>query len=162
MATFTVKSVMPTGKNHATYGVEFYVQFNESEQAFPLWFKQAPEIGSTVDGEINGGKFKKIKKEYTPNTEAQPVSTPGGPSSKPAWKDNSDGMRQGMCINNASNYVATLEFKTALTDAEWATTVFSYAQALYRLGDLTKAPEASQDVPASVAAVFSGAEPVTQ
>ena len=161
MSTFTVKSVMPTGKNHATYGVEFYVQFNETEQAFPLWFKEAPEIGKTIDGEINGGKFKKIKKEYTPQAEAAP-STPGGPSSKPAWKDNSDGMRQGMCFNNAANYVATLEFKSALTDVEWATTVFSYAQALYRRGDLTQAPEASQDVPTTVAGVFgAGAEVVT-
>lgn len=147
---------MSTGKTHATYGTEFYVQFNEVEQAFPLWFKSAPEIGTAIDGEINGGKFKKIKKEYT--SEATP-STPGSPSSspaKPAYKDNSDGMRQGMCFNNAANYVATLEFKTALTDAEWATTVFAYAQALYLKGDLNKAPEGSQEVPATVAAVFGG------
>jgi hypothetical protein len=111
MSTFTVKSVMSTGKTHATYGTEFYVQFNEVEQAFPLWFKSAPEIGTAIDGEINGGKFKKIKKEYTPNTEAPAASTQGGASSspaKPAYKDNSDGMRQGMCFNNAANYVATL------------------------------------------------------
>ena len=68
MSTYTVKSVMPTGKNHATYGVEFYVQFEETEQAFPLWFKEAPDVGKTIDGEIKAGKFKKIKKEYTPET----------------------------------------------------------------------------------------------
>jgi hypothetical protein len=156
MSTFTVKSVMPTGKTHATYGTEFYVQFNEVEQAFPLWFKSAPEIGTPVGGEINGGKFKKVKKEYTP--EATP-STPGGASSsapRAPYKDNSDGMRQGMCINNAANYVNSLDFpKGPLTDAEWAQTVFSYANALYRLGDLTKAQEGSQDV-ASVAAMFGG------
>lgn len=156
MSTFTVKSVMPTGKQHNTYGVEFYVQFNEVEQAFPLWFKSAPEVGTTIDGEISNGKFKKIKKEYTPQAET-PASTP---AAKPAWKDNSDGMRQGMCFNNAANYVATLEFPKALTDAEWAQTVFSYAQALYRMGDLTQAPEGTQEVPASVAAVFGGAEVV--
>ena len=160
--TYTVKSVMPTGKNHATYGIEFYVQFNETEQAFPLWFKTQPEVGSTVDGEIVAGKFKKIKKEYTPQAEA----APGAPAAaKPAWKDNSDGMRQGMCFNNAANYVATLEFPQALTDAEWAQTVFAYAQALYRMGDLTQPPVATQlpaeEVPTTVAGVFGpGAEVV--
>ena len=155
MSTFTVKSVMPTGKNHATYGVEFYVQFEEVEQAFPLWFKEAPEVGKTIDGEINGGKFKKIKKEFTPQAEAAPSTQGGAKSSpRPPYKDNSDGMRQGMCINNAANYVNGLEFENALTDAEWAKTVFSYANALYRLGDLTKAQEGSQDVPTTVAGVF--------
>lgn len=155
MATFTVKGVMPTGKNSPKYGTEFYVQFNEVEASFPLWFKTAPEVGSTIEGEIAGSKFTKIKKEYTPD--AATPSTQGGASSKPAYKDNSDGMRQGMCFNNAANYVATLEFKQALTDAEWATTVFAYAQALYRMGDLKQlqSPEnASQDVPATVAGVF--------
>jgi hypothetical protein len=158
MSTFTVKSVMPTGKTHATYGTEFYVQFNEVEQAFPLWFKSAPEIGTTVDGEINGGKFKKIKKEYTP--EAPATTSSAAPAARTPYKDNSDGMRQGMCINNAANYVNSLEFPKALTDVEWATTVFSYANALYRLGDLTKAQEGSQ-VPTTVAGVFGGGEVVT-
>lgn len=164
MSTFTVKSVMPTGKNHATYGTEFYVQFNETEQAFPLWFKSQPDVGTTVDGEIVAGKFKKIKKEYTPQAEGAPTSA--APAAKPAWKDNSDGMRQGMCFNNAANYVATLEFEKALTDSEWATTVFAYAQALYRMGDLTQAPAGSQpapaeEVPTTVAGVFGpGAEVV--
>lgn len=160
MSTFTVKSVMPTGKNHQTYGIEFYVQFNETPEAFPLWFKSQPEIGTTIDGEINGGKFKKIKKEYNPqDTTDRPVGTPTAPSAKPAWKDNSDGMRQGMCFNNAANYVATLEFTKALTNQEWAELTFSYAQSLYRLGDLNQAPEGSQaapadDVPTTVAGVF--------
>lgn len=142
MSTFTVKSTMPTGKNHATYGVEFYVQFNETEQAFPLWFKQAPEVGSTVDGDIVDGKFKKIKKEYTPQAQNSASSDKG---SKPAYKDNSDGMRQGMCFNNAANFVGTLVFEKTLTDREWADTVFAYAQALYRKGDLNVAPEGSQE-----------------
>lgn len=165
--TYTVKSVMPTGKNHDTYGVEFYVQFNEVEQAFPLWFKQAPEVGTTIDGEINGGKFKKARKEWKPENSSGGASSESAPvrSGKPAWKDNSDGMRQGMCFNNAANYVATLEFPKALTDSEWATTVFSYAQALYRMGDLQQAPEGAQETPKeealeNVQAVFGGAQAV--
>jgi hypothetical protein len=156
MSTFTIKSVMPTGKNSPTYGTEFYVQFVESEQAFPLWFKNAPEVGTPIEGEINGSKFKKIKKEYTaPEKRSGETTSIGSEIAKrPPYKDNSDGMRQGMCINNAANYVNSLEFEKALTDSEWATTVFSYANALYRLGDLTKEPEGSDDVPTTVAGVF--------
>ena len=151
MSTFTIKSVMPTGKTSQTYGTEFYVQFSEHEQPFPLWFKKEPEIGTTLEGEVVNGKFKKTKKEWKQNTDSNTtVSSPNGgtTASRPAYKDNSDGMRQGMCINNAANYVNGLEFDKALTDVEWATTVFSYANALYRLGDLTKAPEGSQEAPA--------------
>lgn len=155
---------MPTGKNHQTYGIEFYVQFNETPEAFPLWFKSQPDIGTAIDGEIVAGKFKKIKKEYTPQAEA-PAGTPA--QAKAPWKDNSDGQRQGMCLNNAANYVATLEFPSALTDVEWAQTVFAYGQALYRLGDLTQAPVGSQaapadDVPTTVAGVFGPGTEVIQ
>ena len=133
---------MPTGKEHDKFGKEFYVQFNETEQAFPLWFKEAPEIGKQIEGEISNGKFKKIRKEWTPGTDADPKTAS---RAKPAYKDNSDGMRQGMCINNAANYINTLEFEKALSDREWAETVHAYANALYRLGDLSmEAPEVQE------------------
>ena len=140
---YTVKSTMPTGKKNEKFGEEFYVQFEETEQAFPLWFKSRPDAGKEIEGDIVDGKFKKVKKEWNPNPTSSTKES-GSPTTKPAWKDNSDGMRQGMCFNNAANYVNTLEFKTALTDVEWADTVFGYAQALYRKGDLNVAPEASQ------------------
>jgi hypothetical protein len=57
---------------------------------------------------------------------------------KPAYKDNSDGMRQGMCFNNAANWVATI-YKDAenVPGAEaWAKRVYEHANALYKLGDL--------------------------
>lgn len=159
--TYTVKSVMPTGKEHATYGTEFYVQFNEIEQAYPLWFKKAPEAGTEVEGEVKDGKFKKAKKEWKPNENAGGGSATKGAGRAP-YRDNSDGQRQGMCINNAANYVNGLEFKkAALTDVEWAETVHSYATALYRLGDLKaleSAENGSDDV-SSVQAVFAGAKP---
>jgi len=72
---------------------------------------------------------------------------------KPVWtpkKDNSDGMRQGMCINNAANYVNSLEFPQALTDREWASLVHSYATALYILGDLKEAEEITAETVAGV------------
>lgn len=147
MQVYTVKTTMPTGKTDPKFGTEFYVQFNEDERAFPLWYKEAPAVGKTQEGEIINGKFKKAKKEWKPTAEATDTPTT---STKPAWKDNSDGMRQGMCFNNAANYVNTLEFPQPLTDSEWADTVFAYAQALYRKGDLSVAPEGSQDTDESM------------
>lgn len=157
MSTFTIKQVMPTGEESPTYGKEFFVQFSEMDDTVKLWFKkESPEPGTTVELEKGPKGWKKAKKEWKPNTSnaAAPATGKATAPSKPAYKDNSDGMRQGMCINNAANYVNSLEFEKALTDTEWASTVFSYANALYRLGDLTKAPEGSQEVPQSVSDVF--------
>lgn len=55
---------------------------------------------------------------------------------KLAYKDNSDGQRQGMCINNAANYVNANE--KDLTPVAWAEQVWRYANALYNFGDLKK------------------------
>lgn len=142
---YTVKSVMPTGKSDPKFGQEFYVQFEESEAAFPLWYKNAPAIGFEQEGDIVAGKFKKVRKEWNSNAPVADSTTSQSSTPKRSYKDNSDGMRQGMCFNNAANYVATLGFDKALTDREWATTVFSYAQALYHMGDLNQAPEGSQE-----------------
>lgn len=152
---------MPTGKKHKDYGTEFYVQFNETEQAFPLWFKEAPAVGKEIEGDITNGKFKKIRKEWNPNAAPEGDGKTPAPARIP-YKDNSDGMRQGMCFNNAANFVNTLVFEKTLTDREWADLVFAYAQALYIKGDLNVAPEGSQaaapenDPVATVKEVFGG------
>lgn len=143
MSTFTVKSTMATGKANEKFGKEFYVQFNEVEQAFPLWFKEAPAVGKEIEGEISNGKFKKIRKEWNPNQ--APEASGDKPAPRPAYKDNSDGMRQGMCFNNAANFVNTLVFEKTLTDREWADLTFAYAQALYLKGDLNVPVEGSQE-----------------
>lgn len=144
MSTFTVKSTMPTGKANEKFGKEFYVQFNETEQAFPLWFKEAPAVGKEIDGEISNGKFKKIRKEWNPNAAPEGDAKAPAPARTP-YKDNSDGMRQGMCFNNAANFVNTLVFEKTLTDREWADLTFAYAQALYLKGDLNVPVEGSQE-----------------
>lgn len=149
MSTFTIKQVMETGDVHDTYGKEYFVQFNEMDDTVKLWFKkETPAAGMEVELEKGAKGWKKVKKEWKPQEKVGGGASTSSAPSKPAYKDNSDGMRQGMCINNAANYVNGLEFDKALTDVEWATTVFSYANALYRLGDLTKAPEGSQEAPA--------------
>lgn len=168
MTSFTVKSTMPTGKTDPKFGSEFYVQFNEDAQAFPLWFKAAPEIGKEIEGDIINGKFKKVKKEWNPNptptTDNAP--TPAASFAKPAYKDNSDGMRQGMCFNNAANFVNTLVFNQTLSDREWADLVFAYAQALYLMGDLNvpkvgSQPENEEEDLSTVQSVFGPVQPVT-
>lgn len=141
MGSYTVKAAMTTGKTSPTFGSEYYIQFDESDNSFPMWFKKQPTVGQRIEGDIVGGKFKKEKKEWNPNDEAaSPTQAAKSSPSGRSFKDNSDGMRQGMCINNAANYVNTLGFEKALTDTEWASIVHSYATALYKLGDLSVAP----------------------
>lgn len=153
MSTYTVKGTMPTGKAHDTFGAEYYVQFNETDLSFPMWFKTAPEIGKQIDGEIQGNKFKKEKKEWNPSTQTQdsrPAATQSAPSAKPAYKDNSEGMRKGMVINNAAQYVVATATES-LTPSQWAKAVTAYARALYALSELEDAPE---EVPQNVQEVF--------
>jgi len=164
--TFTIKSLMPTGKTSQTYGTEYYTQFSEHEQPFPLWFKKEPEIGTTIEGEVVNGKFKKAKKEWKPQESlSEKSSSPATPAvGRAPYKDNSLGMRIGMCINNAAAYVNTLEFPKALTDREWAETVVSYGKALFRLSDdsnFTQQEQAAEPTTLeNVQAVFGGGEVV--
>lgn len=124
--TYTVQNAMKSGKNSDTYGEEYYVKFVESEQTFPLWFKKDP-TGQKINGSIEGSKFKKDK---TPPPDEKPTSAP---SSRGRY--DSDGQRQGMCINNAANYVNSCATEI-VTPEKWASTVYGYANALYALGDL--------------------------
>jgi hypothetical protein len=130
--TYTVQNAMKSGKKSDTYGEEYYVKFIESEQTFPLWFKKDP-TGQKINGEINGGKFKKDK---TPPPEEKSTSAPTN-----RGRYDSDGQRQGMCLNNAANYVNEHSSKIELPDV-WAKTVWQYGNALYLLGDLGKTPVA--------------------
>lgn len=173
MEKYTVQTVIPTGKNHPTFGTEFHVKFAENEGTFKLWYKEAPQEGKVQYGTIDGWKFKKASKQDLEN--AGITSSPAGNagsasaparSSKPAYKDNSDGMRQGMCFNNAAAYVAAIS-PEPLSPRDWAKAVNSYAQALYLVSELSKeVQEAPKEVtlaeaPKSVQDVF-GASPANK
>lgn len=139
---YTIQTVIPTGKSDPMYGTEFHVKFAENEGTFKLWYKTPPTEGQVQEGDIDGWKFKKAKKEWDGGSSggASSASAPAPSGGKPAYqprvyKDNSDGMRQGMCFNNAANYVDSISPKE-LTPTEWAKAVKAYAQALYLLGDL--------------------------
>lgn len=154
MGTYTVKSAMPTGKSDVKFGAEYYVQFEEVDKSFKLWYKNPPTPGQEVEGTIDDWKFVKARKEFNPNPQTQ-ATVPAGTStvsatvSAPKYvpfkkTDNSDGMRQGMCINNAANYVNSSN-QQAISAEQWANMVHSYASALYTLGDL-KATEVEETV----------------
>lgn len=161
MSEFTIKTATPTGKTDPTYGDEYYVQFEEDTRAVKMSRKAVPQPGGKENGQIIDGKYGAYFKKdpYQPTPQGGAVNVPAKKWT-PIKRDNSDGQRQGMCLNNAANYVNTLEFEKALTDREWAQLVHSYATALYRLGDLkdvedqpapaelpiAEAPKAVQDV----------------
>lgn len=114
-----------------TYGQKYYVRFEGQEQSVQVSRKSDPQIGEEMDGTIKEGRFKKTPKPYTPGAPQQRYDGP-------KRADNSDGQRQGMCINNASAYVLyrSEHAQKPLDPKEWATTVAAYANELYKLGDL--------------------------
>lgn len=140
----TVKSSMPTGKEDAKFGAEYYLQFNELPDTIPFWFKKQPESDQEMEIEQVNGKWKKVKKEWNPNQKqsTSESTSPEQPRRGGTYKDNSDGMRQGLCINNAAAFVNNQVFddsllKDGLLPAEvWAELVHGYATALYNKGDL--------------------------
>jgi len=144
--------------NDAKFGTEYIVHFNEDDREVKMSRQKPVEVGQEENGTIVSSKYGAYFKKDPFVPQAQPASTDtavsaGPPTAKPAWvpkKSNSDGMRQGMCINNAANYVNSLEFPQALTDREWASLVHSYATALYILGDLKEAEEITAETVAGV------------
>lgn len=137
--TYTVEMAIATGKKDEKYGPEYMIKFAEDARPVKMNFKNdTPKAGDTEEGEIIDGKYG----AYFKRGGSKPAYAGG---EKKEWKDNSDGQRQGMCMNNAASYVNTLAFEKALTDVEWADLVYSYANTLYQKGDLTQTPEGSQE-----------------
>lgn len=127
---FTISTVMATGKTSQMFGQEYYVKFAESEQTFTMWFKKDPEQGQKVYGHIEGSRFKKDKRDDQQQSFSSGQSKPA-----PKREFNQDGMRQGMCFNNAAAYVLNVS-SAPMTPKEWADAVRSYAKALYDASDL--------------------------
>lgn len=154
MTKYTVKAFAATGKNDPKFGAEYKVVFNEDAREVTLSRKSPVVEGQEENGEIVAGKygayFKKdpfVPSQTAANTGA---ASAGTPAAQPAPKyvpfkktDNSDGMRQGMCINNAANFVNSLDAPN-MDDKEWAKMVHAYATALYRLGDLNAEEEVEE------------------
>jgi len=150
---FHISDVMPTGEKSTQFGDEYHVKFAESAETFKLWYKKEPKAGMTQWGDINGTKFK--KDGGLKDDDAAPAAPPQGVrrSYDSVEKDKSDGARQGMCMNNAANYVNS-QSDDKLSPAKWADAVYKYATALYRQGDLTMVDDGKNDVPSTVEEVF--------
>jgi hypothetical protein len=150
---YTVRQATPTGKTDATYGAEFIVHFNEDDREVTMSRKQPVQLGQEENGTIVNGKYGAYFKKdpYQPTPQGGTVN-PTEKKWTPIKRANSDGQRQGMCVNNAANYVNGLKFEQALTNREWAQLVHDYASTLYNLGDL-KTNEITAE---TVASVFNG------
>jgi hypothetical protein len=146
MGTYTIRQATPTGKNDPTYGAEYIVHFNEDEREVKMSRKQPVTVGQTEDGTIVDGKYGAYFKKapYNPNRAQAPAAAAPAPRTPYKRTDNSDGQRQGMCLNNAANYVNAKSSGQEPVDFDtWAKTVFAYAQALYSLGNLSAEAVAS-------------------
>ena len=165
---YTIQTVIPTGKSDPMYGTEFHVKFAENEGTFKLWYKTPPTEGQVQEGDIDGWKFKKAKKEWDGNSGggASSASAPPSTTSKPAYqprvyKDNSDGMRKGMAINNAATYVNAVS-PEPLAPKDWAKAVTAYAKELYVVSELedvapvppTEQPKEVAEAPKTVQEIF--------
>ena len=140
MTAYKVVAVKPSGKDDPKFGTEFYIKLDNDDVA-RLWFKNAPEVGQELDLEKGPKGYKKVKKEWNPGQSSGSPAPASKPFTKAPYKDNSQGMRIGMTVNNAANYVNSLDIRDndgnakILTPDEWATTVASYAIELYHATD---------------------------
>jgi hypothetical protein len=145
MTAYKVLAVKPSGKDDPKFGTEFYVKLDNDDVA-RLWFKAAPTVGQELDLEKGPKGYKKVKKEWNPQSGGS-TAPASKPFTKAPYKDNSLGMRIGMTVNNAANYVNSLDIRDAngepkiLTPEEWATTVGSYAIELFHATDDTNFTE---------------------
>lgn len=158
MAQYEVVAIKPSGKEHDTYGKEYYLKLDNDDVA-RLWYtKGLPSVGDSIELTKDAKGYHKVKKDdgkWTSSKTSQTESKSSEKSERPfskkssTFKDNSLGMRIGMCINNASNYVNSLDIRDSdgnpkvLTAEEWAGTVSDYAIALFHKSDdesFTKPP----------------------
>lgn len=121
---------------------DLVVDVNGRKAEVRTFSKAIAEVG--FEGEVETYEKKDHTYLRQVKTDQYMSHSNSGSTSKPAYKDNSDGMRQGMCINNAANYVAhnhTDADRAMLNSDEWAKLVWNYANDLYLLGDLGNVQE---------------------
>lgn len=145
MAQHEITNVLKTGKSSPQFGDEYMVKFADHADSIKVWRKEknAPTEGASWEGDIVNGKF--VKPPYEGKAEDKPAAKPFSRKI-----DNSDGQKQGMCINNAA---ASLVFHNFEDDAEWAEAVHKRATALYSLGDLNPSEQVTDDL-ANVKNIF--------
>lgn len=148
----TINTLTKTGTSDATYGTEYYVKFNGQNDTFKLWFQKEPEVGTEIEGKIYQGDYGMRFKKKPRDPNATPSRTPmkASPKKNPFTPgvNREDGMKQGMCVNNAANYVLKVTELNGieLDPEEWAKKVNQYANALYAKSELSLDPVAAEEV----------------
>lgn len=136
------------GYGNVTYSVKFT---NESESV--LWKvqpKTTVQPGTKVFGRIedkvskSGKPYKAFKREQQEQGFPQQATSPQSSTVISGYSkgSNNDGMRQGMCINNATNLVASFIKAGTYTNAnpeQVAKDIEAFARELYKI-DLAKSP----------------------
>jgi len=98
-----------------------------------------PQEGRSYYGEITE-QTSKAGKPYWRFYKKQRQDAPQNAAGT-AWKDTSDGQRQGMCMNNAAAYINLRNANEDMPAKDWAAMVHEFAKALYELGGLENTPE---------------------
>lgn len=116
---------------------KIYAKFKEYENGNTQVYwgaKNLPSIGNTYEGDITVTQYGP---RFTRSFNPQNKPTMNGQPSPDVKRE--DGMRQGMAINNAANFVKDVLQDKTLTPNGWAELVGRYATALYKL-DITRDP----------------------
>lgn len=130
------------------------IKFTSEEQS--VLFKHQPktvvEQGTKLFGRIDElpGRSGKLYRKFVREQQEDQGFTPQPSTSQPSngsysKSGNNDGMRQGMCYNNAVNYIAARDAANGsfAADADaWAKEVITFARALY-LTDITAEADTS-------------------
>lgn len=114
------------------------IEVGDKKAEARTYSKAVAEVG--FEGEVE--TYEKNDHTYLKQKQREGGFTPRSFGRTPA-RDNSDGQRQGMCINNAANYINSQS--KDYTPVEWADRVWRYANTLYGLGDLKKESNTSID-----------------
>lgn len=123
----------PNNPDMVSYDVT--IEANGRKAQARTFSKAISEVG--FEGEVE--TYEKKDHTYLKQVQSEEYANKSYSNNRRSFgggKDNSDGQRQGMCINNANAYVVANNKN--LSAKEWAQLTHSYAQALYSLGDLTK------------------------
>lgn len=149
----TITAIKDSGKVDNFGNHKCYVTFHDEDQGIDYTdvyaaFKTVPEVGVIRYGNVLDGDYgPRFKSEQLPEGEAPrqgtaqsaPQTRSKAPQGRP---DNSDGMRQGMSINNAAKYVIESAVKDGITldPQELADEIKRYAKSIYNI-DLTVSVE---------------------
>ena len=154
MPSYTVQNIMPTGESSGQFGDEYAVKFAEDPGTFKLWYKKnVPQEGETVDGHIEGNRFKKEKKAFG-NFGGQPAQQSSGQSNyKPARPQSQPQDPFTMYLSYAKDIAVALIAKDGeLNDVKYARILDQVSLGGHQLYDGRTFESAKQDIEKKIGA----------